>query len=152
MSMEKENPTDKKWYIKFQTGIIEGPFDTYEMDEKFQSFKINEKTKIKMKEEDYYYYLGKYVKRYYKMKLEDKLDLKKAKNKISKKISNFRKGKFIFKKNQDIEEFTPHIREERILSSAVRPKLIFLGDMLPENSDEEEEHCYSRLRANTMNR
>ena len=51
-----------------------------------------------------------------------------------------------------MEEFTPHIREEWILSSAVRPKLIFLGDMLPENSDEEEEHCYSRLRANTMNR
>ena len=52
-----------------------------------------------MKEEDYYYYLGKYVKWYYKMTLEEKLDLKKAKNKISKKISNFRKGKFIFKKN-----------------------------------------------------
>lgn len=35
---------------------------------------------------------------------------------------------------------------------AIKPKLIFLGDMLPENSEEEEEHCYARLRANTMNR
>lgn len=29
-----------------------------------------------MKEEDYYYFLGKYVKRYYKMRVEEKLDLK----------------------------------------------------------------------------
>ena len=105
-----------------------------------------------MKEEDYYYFLGKYVKRYYKMRVEENLDLKTPKNKISKKIANFRKGKQIFNKKKEIEEFTPHLREERVLSMAIKPKLIFLGDMLPENSEEEEEHCYARLRANTMNR
>ena len=41
-------------------------------------------------------------------------------------------------------------REERTLSLATRPNLVYLTDMLPADSDEDEDHCYSRLRANTL--
>lgn len=43
-----------------------------------------------------------------------------------------------------------NVREERVLSEAIRPNLIHLGDMLPEASDEEDDHAYYRLRSNTL--
>ena len=66
IEMEKENPTTKKWYLKHQSGVIEGPFNSFEMDKKYQTKYINEKTKIKLKEDDTYFFLARYIKRYYK--------------------------------------------------------------------------------------
>ena len=77
------------------------------------------------------------------------MNLQKDQSKLSKKISNFKKGKIKVSKNARLEGFQPKNREERVLSQNIKPNLVFLTDMLPENSDEEEDHYYVRLRANT---
>ena len=92
VELEKENPTEKKWYIKHQSGDILGPYDSFEMDKIFQKNQIQEKTKVKTKFDDSYQFFSRIVKRYYKKVIEVKMNLQKDQSKLSKKVSNFKKG------------------------------------------------------------
>lgn len=103
MFIEKDNPTEKKWYIQFENHVIKGPYNTFEMDKLYQDFKLNKKTRIKTKEDDHYQLLGRYIKRYYKQFVEEKLSLQKRNEKLSDKVSNFKKGEVKFLKNKKIE-------------------------------------------------
>ena len=47
IELEKDNPTEKKWYIKNEDETIEGPFNTFEMDKFFLEQKLQKKSKIK---------------------------------------------------------------------------------------------------------
>ena len=66
MELEKENPTDKKWYAMNEEGEINGPFNTFELDKLFQDQTLTKKFRIKQRGDDSYHFLGRYVKRYYK--------------------------------------------------------------------------------------
>ena len=93
--------------------------------------------------------MGRFVKRYYKKIMEDKLDIQKEQNPLPKKVQRFRKGLKQKHKSSLAEKFHPQIREERVLSTMIRPNLVFLNDMLPLDG-EDDSSCYARLRANTL--
>lgn len=152
--LEKEDVKEKKWYfIEDHQKKFCGPFSSLEMDKFFHLHKINPKTKIKRKvEDDDYFFLSLLIRRYYKNVLGEKFNFEKKNLYLSNKFSNFRKGEFLIKKAKNRENYEPSLREERTLSLATRPNLIYLTDMLPEDSDEEEDddHYYSRLRSQTL--
>lgn len=152
--LEKDDLKERKWYfIEDSTKNIKGPFNAEEMDQFFQIHKINPQTKIKRKLEDHdYFFLSVLVKRYYKSVLVQKFNLETKNLEISNKLKRFKKGEVKFIKLKNREKFDPVCREERTLSLLTRPNLIYLNDMLPEDSDddEEDEHCYSRLRSQTL--
>lgn len=151
MLIEKENPTDKKWYVQHENQEIKGPYNTFEMDKLYQSFELTKKTRIKTKEDDHYQLLGRYVKRYYKQFVEEKLSLQRRKEKLSEKISNFKKGEVKFKKLKRVEYYRPRQRTERVFSLNSQPSLVFLNDLLPENEDEDQNSFYHKLRSHTLN-
>lgn len=149
LELEEENPILKKWYFINQEEIIEGPFNSFEMNKFYILKKINEKTKIKRKTlDDDYFYLSRYVKRYFKKILEKRLNLETEKGKISRKIQRFRKGKAKFQRyfTEETESYEPHNREERVHSLLAKPNLIYLADDMV---DDDEDNCFTRIRANT---
>ena len=75
--------------------------------------------------------------------------MQKEQNPLSNKIKRFRKGKIQAKNFKVNEKFQPKNREERVFSLLTKPNLVFLTDMLPE-TEENEEGCYSRMRAKTI--
>ena len=150
-SLEKEDVNEKKWYyIDDVNGSINGPFNCTEMDERFQLHKLNQKTRVKTKEEDDYYFFAKLVQRYYKNVLMDQLELEKDKTKLSNKVIKFKKGAVMPKNKWLKENFEMKNREERVVSMLPRPTFLHLKDMLPADSDDEDESCYNRMRANTL--
>ena len=150
-SLEKEDVKEKKWYyIDEKNGTINGPFTSIEMDERFQIHKLNEKTRVKTKEEDDYYGFSKLIQRYYKNVLKDQLDLEKDNPKLSNKIIKFKKGTAMPKNKWVRENYETKNREERVVSMLPRPQLLHLKDMLPADSDDEDESYYQRMRANTL--
>lgn len=152
--LEKDDVKEKKWYfIEDHTKKFCGPYNCLEMDKFFEIHKINPRTKIKRKvEDDDYFFLSVFVKRYYKNILGEKFNFEKKNLSLSNKFSNFRKGGFLIKKIKFRENYEHSLREERTLSLVTRPNLIYLENMLPEQSDEDEdeEFCYSRMRAQTL--
>lgn len=151
VSLEKEDPKEKKWYyIDDLNGSINGPFNSYDMDERFQLHKLNERTRVKTKEEDDYYTFSKMIQRYYKNVLVEQLELEKAPSKLSNKVIMFKKGTTLPNNKRARENFETTNREERVVSMIPRPTFLHLKDMLPADSDEEEESCYQRMRANTL--
>lgn len=127
-----------------------GPLNTFEIDQLFLDYTLKKKTKIKQKNDERYHFLGRFVKRYYKKITEKNQIQEKEITRLPKKVSRFRKGKYERNQNKHIEFYKPKHREERVFSLLTKPNLVFLTDMLPSNSDEEES-CYSRLRAKTGN-
>ena len=47
IELETSNPTDKKWYIMTENSEIQGPFNTFELDQLFQNYTLTKKIKIK---------------------------------------------------------------------------------------------------------
>jgi hypothetical protein len=147
LELEEENPILKQWYYFKENGAICGPLNSFEMNKLYLNFQINEKTKIKKKSDDDYFFLSRLVKRYYKKVLEKKLNLEKEKGKISNKIQRFRKGKIEFKYFNEKETFAVHNREERVHSLLVKPNLVYLTDEI--HKEEDDENCFTRLRSST---
>ena len=149
LDLEEENPIIKKWYYINLDEIIEGPYNSFEMNNFYVKKKINERTKIKRSTlDDDYFFLSRYVKRYFKKILEKKLNLEKDKRKISNKIQRFRKGKIEFKKyfTEETEFFEAYNREERTHSLLSKPNLVYLVEDLV---DDEDDNCFTRVRAST---
>lgn len=151
-TIEKENPSEKKWYINTQKEEFRGPYNTFEMDQFYQNFKLNKNCKIKTIEQDNYLPLARYVKRYYKYYAEEQFQMRKTKSKLADNIQKFKKGKVQFVKNREIEYYHKKQRAERVFSFNITPSLIFLNDLLPERFDEQEQgECfYNKLRAQTL--
>ncbi len=151
VSIEKENIKEKKWYyIDDANESINGPFNCIEMDERFQLHKLNQKTKVKTKEEDDYYHFSKLINRYYKNVLKEQYEIDKGPSQLSNKVKKFKKGVAMLNNKWVKENFETKNREERVVSMLPRPTCLHLKNMLPEDSDEEEESIYQRLRANTL--
>lgn len=75
-----------------EKGEIIGPINTFELDKLFQDYTLTKKSKIKQRDDDSYHFLGRYVKRYYKLIVEEKLNQIEEKVKLPKKVARFRKG------------------------------------------------------------
>lgn len=126
---------DQKWYY-IENKIEIGPITTSEMNFKFQNFEFSEKTKIKKKEDGKYYLIKLLIKKIYKQIFEEEAD---SVNNLCVKKDNFEKRKF--KKN----------RNERVLSLAERPKLMFLKNVInTDSSSESDEIIETRQRAKTL--
>lgn len=150
-NLEKEDSKEKKWYyVDDGNGSINGPLNSVEMDERFQLHKLNQNTRIKTKEDDDYYPFLNMVNRYYKNVLKEQLELEKGPAKLSNKFINFRKGTALPHHKWTKDNFEMKNREERVVSMLPKPTFLHLKDMLPADSDDEEESYYQRLRANTL--
>ncbi len=153
---ENENTTQKKWYyIEDRTELIKGPLNDHQMEKLWELKSINPKTKIKKKYDDEYKRLSCLIKKYFNRVLRDKLNLESRSTALSNKIINFKKGQLVFKKDtKKKENYFTRNRQNRALSSAVKPNFVLLTDMLPPDEDEEfeelKENCYSRMRAKTI--
>lgn len=143
---------DTSWYfLSDKDRTIKGPLTTMEMDNRFRLGQINEKTKVKRRDEDDYYFFGRLVKRYYKRVLSQQCDLQTRTTGLSSKVIRFKKGIALSRKRGfGLENFATKNREERVISEIPRPNFLHLKDMLPEESDEEDESCYKRIRSNTI--
>lgn len=141
-----------KWYfIDDRDRSIRGPFSSGEMDDRFRLKQINERTKVKKRDDDDYYFFGRLVKRYYKRILSQQCDIETKNTGLSSKVFRFKKGVALSrKKGLGLENFATKNREERVISEIPRPNFLHLKDMLPEESDEEDESCYKRIRSNTI--
>ena len=67
------------------------------------------------------------------------------------KLRSFKRGIAQKKIKPRIENYRAKMREERVNSHLVRPQLINLGNLLPNDKNEENDQygLHSRLRANT---
>ena len=149
--LEKEDTEAKKWYyIDERNHTYFGPFSCTEMDQRFHLGQINERTRVKVRDDDDYYFFGRLVRRYYKNVLSQQLDINSHSTALSSKVFRFKKGIALTKTKKRMENFQTKNREERVVSMLPKPNFLHLKDMLPEESDEEEESCYRRIRSNTL--
>ena len=149
--LEKDDTETKKWYyIEERNHSYHGPLSCTEMDQRFHLGQINEKTKVKVRDDDDYYFFGRLVKRYYKNVISQQLDLQSHSTALSNKVFRFKKGVALSKTKRKVENFQTKNREERVVGMLPKPNFLHLKDMLPEESDEDEESCYRRIRSNTM--
>ena len=140
---------ERRWYyIDDKDSSIIGPLTPKDMNQRFELDVFKETTKMKKKFEEEYYALSVLVKRYLKNVLNEKLDLQKAQNPLSNKITKFKKGETLAKNGKEKEVFEHKNRDERFFSQAVRPNLLDLKRMMPSDPDAVDNE-YARLRANT---
>ena len=92
----------------------------------------------------------KLIQRYCKTVLREALEMDKEARKLSNKVIKFKKGTTIQPNRFVKENFMTKNREERVVSMLPKPTFLHLKDMLPADSDEDEESCYQRMRANTL--
>ena len=152
LKLETENPKKKKWYfIDDHTKNYMGPYSAEQMNKFFELHRINPRTKVKRRVgDDDYFFFSHMIKRYYKNVLTKDFNLNDKNVSLPNKFSKFQKGEYIVKPIKYRENYQHTQREERTLSLATRPNLVYLTDMLPADSDEDDDNCYSRLRANTL--
>ena len=149
-ALERDCADERKWYyVDDRSDAIVGPLSAREMDGRFQLHGLSERTRVKTKEDDDYFALGRLLQRYCKNVLAARGEGERCPAKLSNKVTHFRKGETLPRARWLRDNFELRNRAERVVSALARPALVKLADMLPADSDEEEESCYNRMRANT---
>lgn len=136
-----------RWFYQSGSNEVEGPFDSFEMDNRFKEFKVNEDSKIKREGEEEFVSLVRLIKRYYTnvVAYQDKARMSKASSRGGRTHQRPLKSP----KKQRPEVLIIYGRDDRVVSAVPRPQLAFFNPTI-EHNDEEEEQLVSRARSQTL--
>lgn len=139
-----------EWFFSNVNNSFEGPFSSFDMDEKFKAKILNENTWIKNAMYAEPMPLTRFVGKYYKRLVAAKQLSCNKSTTISRRSVNVLKDSFNRSRAnpKDVKNVN---REDRVTSTLTRPNLYFLKENDQENSsDDEEDVVVSRTRSYTM--
>lgn len=144
-----EDVNCSQWFYKLESGDIEGPYNSFDMDLKFKEHVLTESTKIKRDIDEEYFTLNRLVRRYYSNVLVHRLNNTRRASNVSSKLMQFRKATIGSTKQPKPKILEIPGREERVVSALPRPRLVFLNNAI-NSSDDDEEPCPPRMRSQTL--
>jgi len=136
LTLDVDEPDDKKWHYLDENEIIRGPFSSRQMNDFFIFNKINDKTMVKeaYKNDDFIPF-KLVVKRYYKKITEEVEEAKRRKPDLKARTMLFKKGEFVTTKKRRFENIHFNGRTERVLTQGVQPSNLYFLEEAVEDPD-----------------
>ena len=122
LTLEQEDPDDRKWHYLDEREIIRGPFSARQMNDFFIFDKIGDRAMVKESyKDDDFFPLKLLIKRYYKKITAEMDEAKRRKPDLKNRTKLFKKGEYVVPKKKMYENYQNPGRMGRVLTHEVRP-------------------------------